>query len=82
MLVEQLIKVEKWHSAKKRKKCKISTFATFSTTLSDNFQQKSKIKKKIQQHYVIISKKIQLLYFELFGVGPAMNLQYLGYSFP
>jgi hypothetical protein len=25
---------------------------------------------------VIISKKIQLLFFELFSVGPAMNLRY------
>ena len=33
--------MEKLHSAKKRKINKISTFATFSTTLSDNFQKKS-----------------------------------------
>ena len=33
--------MEKWHLAKKRKEKKTSTFATFSTTLSDNFQKKS-----------------------------------------
>ena len=57
MLVEYLIKVEKWHSAKKIKKNKISTFATFPTTLSDNFQKNS------------------TSFFELFSVGPAMNLR-------
>ena len=61
--VNQIIKL-KWkkHIRLKKTKTKISTFATFSTTLSDNLQKNS--------------KKIQLLYFELFSVGPTMNLRY------
>ena len=54
-----LIKVEKLHSTRKRKKI---NFCYISATLHDHFQ------------------KNHLLFFELFSVGPTMNLRYTAYS--